>query len=525
MSQTFLKKKEEELKIEGLEAINEVKKEEQTEVISEVKKEEGPEVINEVKKEEQTEVINEVKKKEEPEVINEVKKEEGSEVINEIKKKEVPEVINEVKKKEEPEVINEIKKKEEPEVINDVKKKEDKPFNKKIYQTIASSLPRRTKTNLKSFKNIIRSKTKDLSEKEKSYVIFIWECNNINYDLESLLEGRYVDCTPEGAFTNGKTICSGYSSLYKDIASHIGLNVLCISGYAKGIGYYPGKKLTYANHEYNVIKIDGNWHVIDCTWGSSHIKGKLNIKIFNEFYFLANPELLIKTHFPAEKKWQLTEKRYTLVEFLKWPKVSSYFYICGFSKYFPEVAVLNLKNVNTQKFIIWGDNIKNIEVFCHVSFMKGDNYIDQSGLSLVSPYEDRFEIDCRFNKKGTYIVQIFGKKDERQNYCGEMIKYKVNVKNDAKKKLKFPHTFIGAHAIKLIEPLYNGLKSGEIIKFKMESDLDNIVIIDIVWHYLERNEEGFFEKEIEIQSKPGKNITIGINEPKSVLSLIKYDII
>ena len=106
-----------------------------------------------------------------------------------------------------------------------------------------------------------------------------------------------------------------------------------------------------------------------------------------------------------------------------------------------------------------------------------------------------------------------------------MIEYKANVKNDSKKELKFPHTYTGANAIKLIEPLYNGLKSGKKVKFKMESDLDTIIIKDSIWHYLKRNEEGFFEKEIKIKTKPRKNLVIGKPEGKSIIYLIEYDVI
>ena len=107
-----------------------------------------------------------------------------------------------------------------------------------------------------------------------------------------------------------------------------------------------------------------------------------------------------------------------------------------------------------------------------------------------------------------------------------MIEYKVIVENNAKKELKFPHRYQGAQAIKIIEPLYNGLKSGKKVKFKMESDLDTIIIIDgDTWHYLKRNKEGFFEKEIKIQSKPRKTVEIGKHEAKSCLSLFIYDVI
>ena len=139
--------------------------------------------------------------------------------------------------------------------------------------------------------------------------------------------------------------------------------------------------------------------------------------------------------------------------------------------------------------------------------------------------ENKFEINCIFNKKGTYLITIFGNNNGENNYKG-IVEYKVNVENDTKKELKFPHAYSGANAIQLIEPLYNGLKSGTKVKYKMKSDLDTIIIMDSTFNYLKRNEEGFFEKEIEIQSKPGENLKIGkSNGANSGLSFFKYDVI
>ena len=60
----------------------------------------------------------------------------------------------------------------------------------------------------------------------------------------------------------------------------------------------------------------------------------------------------------------------------------------------------------------------------------------------------------------------------------------------------------------------------------MKSDLDTIIIMDYTFHYLKRNEEGFFEKEIEIQSKPGENLKYGKpNGNNSGLSIFKNDVI
>ena len=69
-----------------------------------------------------------------------------------------------------------------------------------------------------------------------------------------------------------------------------------------------------------------------------------------------------------------------------------------------------------------------------------------------------------------------------------------------------------------IEYLFNGdkeslngiLKSGEKVKFKFESDLETIFIQNgDETEYLEKNEEGLFEKEIIIRAQSGGHVTIG----------------
>ena len=89
------------------------------------------------------------------------------------------------------------------------------------------------------------------------------------------------------------------------------------------------------------------------TWGAGHSNGNEYIREFNEFYFLPDPELLIRSHFPSNENWQLTKNIYILNEFEKWPQIYSNFYQCGFGKYFPEEGYFELKDSNTKKFILW----------------------------------------------------------------------------------------------------------------------------------------------------------------------------
>ena len=121
---------------------------------------------------------------------------------------------------------------------------------------------------------------------------------------------------------------------------------------------------------------------------------------------------------------------------------------------------------------------------------------------------------------------LFGNDNITDTKTTSIMEYTVNVENDAKNELNFPHTYASSNEINLIEPLYNKLKSGEKVKFKIKSDLDTIIIIDGQWNYLKKNEEGYFESEIQIKTSPGNNVVIAKKKgDNSCTYLITYDII
>ena len=396
---------------------------------------------------------------------------------------------------------------------------DNKTFNKELCKEIMASLPKRTETNLQSLKDLMKSKTVKILEIEKSYIIFLWICQNIDYDAPSYFAGRNVDVTPEGVFRNGKTVCSGYSRLYKDISTYMSLEVQCVNCYAKGVGYQPGQRLNSTNHEYNVIRLNNKWHPIDSTWGAGHIEGKDFKREFNEFYFLADPELLIRSHFPENPQWQLTKQTFTLEDFLKWPKINSNFFKYEFNKYIPEEGEINLTNNNSQKFQLFVDNIKQKNLTCNVFFLEGNCFNQQLNVNLVNCYEDKFEIDCIFNKKGKYKVEFYAN-DNGTNHLDGIMDYIVNVNNQAKEELKFPHSYAGAKVVNIIEPKYDNLKSGSNVKFKIKSELDTIIIIEKQWHYLNKNEQGFFEEDIKIENEKGENIIVGKKNEKGGCSYL-----
>ena len=417
------------------------------------------------------------------------------------------------KKKEEVEEQKEKLIKEELKEENESPKKPNSIFDQKLCDEIVSTLPKRKHTTLKKFKKLIKSKTENLSEKERAFVLFKWTGQNIDYDVKNKNLGKRVDCSKEGVFKTGKTICSGFSNLYQDIALYLDLNVVCIPCYAKGAGYIPGEKITAlsTNHEYNAINLDGKWYPIDATWGAGHSNGNKYIREFNPFYFLADPELLIKTHFPSDEKWQLTEKTYKLSEFEKWPQVYSEFYQFGFRHFYPEEGYFELNNTNSTKFILYGEDMKKKGVMCSISLL-GDNNKErkiEEKLSFINFFDDRIEISCSFNKKGKYLISLLGNKGDSLTHTS-IISYTVKVANNSKNIMTYPETYNGHKLINIIEPLNAHLKLGENVKFKMVSDIEEIFISGTdIDETLIKNEEGFFEKDIIITGKSGGKISIG----------------
>ena len=279
------------------------------------------------------------------------------------------------------------------------------------------------------------------------------------------------------------------------------------------------------NHEYNVVKINNKWYPIDSTWGAGHVEKRDFIKSYNEFYFMTNPELLIKTHFPEDDKWQLTKRKYTFEEFLKWPHIKHYFYKYGFRNFLPEEGLINLYDINEQKFIIYGENMDQKAAMCSIYLLEGNTYYEQPNSSMINFYNDRFEVNSIFNQKGKYKVEIFANNNKSKNH-DMILEYMVNVQNDAFQQLAFPITYAGCEDINIIEPLYDNLKQGQPVKFKIESKLDEIIIIDGEWHHLNKNQNGYFEFDTVIKTQRGNNVNIGKkNGMNGCDSLVSYKVI
>lgn len=151
---------------------------------------------------------------------------------------------------------------------------------------------------------------------DKIRVLFRWIAANINYDVEAFFSGKLEGTGAEDTLHNGRSVCQGYSNLFEQMGKAVGLQVVTVSGWAKGYNYVPGEELGKTNHAWNAVQVGEHWYLVDATWGAGYVsETREYVRKFEDFYFLTPPEQFIRRHLPEEERWQLLNPPLSAAEF------------------------------------------------------------------------------------------------------------------------------------------------------------------------------------------------------------------
>lgn len=168
------------------------------------------------------------------------------------------------------------------------------------------------------------------SDTEKARAIYRWVTDRIAYDAKAFFNKTSSSVGPDAVFQSRLAACAGYAALFERLAKESGLEAVTISGYAKGFGYATGGSMAEPNHDWNAVKIDGKWQLIDATWGSGYVSDGASVKKFSETFFLPSPEQLAFTHLPQDANWQLrSERPLSKSEFESLPEINMAFFDLG----------------------------------------------------------------------------------------------------------------------------------------------------------------------------------------------------
>ena len=379
-------------------------------------------------------------------------------------------------------------------------------FNKiSIYKIdfIIQNLPKREKTDLQQMnKEMIKAKTKHkLNEAESAYLVYKWLAKNIDYDCYNYFHGGKVVHDDKSTYSSGIGVCSGFSYLFKNMCSALGLEANYIHGYGKGL---PGQRPEKAKHGWNSVKIDHSYYLIDVTWGAGSCREDEYQKKYTDFFFGTRPEEFIRTHLPVDKKWQLLSNIVTIKAFTDTLKLTPAYYENKFKAIMPDLSVYNVKGKG-KITLLYSESNNDISISTKLIYVNGGESIQEPNGCLITKAKGNIQINFVTNKKGDYRLLIYiGKYERLKSLVTEYL-----IKNDVEAKipLSFPADFGSIHTseIELIGPLTSTLKKGKSYMFRLRAkQLKNMYIVDGSKKIKLINNGGIFLRKVNIEGKLGQ---------------------
>lgn len=284
------------------------------------------------------------------------------------------------------------------------------------------------------------------SDSKKARVIFMWIVNNIRYNAKGLFSGQYGETDAESVLRSGTSVCSGYANLFEALCKIAGLPVKVISGFSKGFGYSPENPftpMTKTDHAWNVVRIDGDWRFIECTWGAGVLdKNNSFQKKLEPFYFFTDPKHFINAHFPWKSDeeefanlWQLLDNPISLETYNKAVKLDR------------SALMWNIFPLTHKESIVEAHEEIDIEIEDKEEVLCGTTsklYDMKSGFpcnEFIFLRQERsrvFSISIRPPSNGKYELTIYGKIDKSETTHQSLMTYVIKFSNVCKKFGPFP---------------------------------------------------------------------------------------
>lgn len=220
-----------------------------------------------------------------------------------------------------------------------------------------------------------------------------WDRSMSKKSFKSLFEGK-------------ETLCTGYAYLVRELSVLAGLDCEIVNGYSRSASLNLKKKII-PNHSWNAVFLNHKWYLCDPTWASGYSltnnRNSTFVFEYDEGYFLTEPSVFIKNHYPENLNWSLIKDVPSLENYILAPLVYKAAYKHSLVPTLPKQMFVDVK-VNQEilfslKYIdkIDVDNI-NLAVFKGFYYKKIKPKLEIVGNTI------RFS--NQFTKKGKYDIQI-----------------------------------------------------------------------------------------------------------------------
>jgi transglutaminase/protease-like cytokinesis protein 3 len=239
-----------------------------------------------------------------------------------------------------------------------------------------------------------------------------WVSDRIRYDAEAYFTRRLPPQDPRTVMRTRTAVCAGYAKLLKELGRSAGLEIVYVTGDARGVA----SGLSGEGHAWNAAKIDGRWYLIDATWDAGSLDGRAFVKQYRTDYFMTPPEVFGIDHFPDKPEWQLRERPLGRGEFLRQPAMRPGFYAHGLELLEPTRSQTDVR----QAIVVRVRNPRGLFFLATFEPLGGGT---SARCDVVNGPEASMR--CAFPAPGAYRVILFGNR-ERYGTFGMLGQLDVN---------------------------------------------------------------------------------------------------
>lgn len=264
------------------------------------------------------------------------------------------------------------------------------------------------------------------TEEEKFRSIFKWVCGNIAFDFELFRLNRdkrnkydsrealtdwnkkALPMVYRNLIEHKRTLCTGYAWLVQELARHAGIACVIVDGYGRNASINI-RKADKANHSWNAVKLNGKWYLCDPTWASGvHDREGEFIRKYDDAYFLTNPSVFIRNHYPLDPRWTLLETEGsksitpTLEEFLNAPLIYSNAYKHGITRLYPATFDIVTEKNEPVNFRFES----NASIQCVELLVSKDQHSNSYEPEYRKDSEGLYSFNHTFSEKGRHILHV-----------------------------------------------------------------------------------------------------------------------
>ena len=247
-------------------------------------------------------------------------------------------------------------------------------------------------------------------DSEKVRSIFMWMTSHISYDWEAYENGTAQ--WQEGLTTlqRGKGVCQNFSDLFTALCVTAGLDAQTINGYAKSSidNSWMLAGFGASNHAWNVVKVSGQWQLMDVTWSQN--TGSLN-------YFMADPLWFRRDHLPWDAQWQLTNDTLTLEQYEHIPELKDAYYTFHIQHLTPMASSIK----GRKKMVFTFDSKNDLHLIADVHHFDYSNRSVPKFTQVVTHNGNHYTLTLTFAAEEIYWVTI-----EHNNIFDAIVTYVVD---------------------------------------------------------------------------------------------------